>query len=276
MLSTRDIQRKIRTIRNIQQICRAMKTVSSIKLKKAEERIRASRPYAGALREMVSHLVGAEYPHPLLEVREVQTTGIVAISADKGLAGSYNANLVREALRLVRKQDSAVKVVPIGRKVNDTFRRAGFDIELAIPNLGQSAEFRSIAALADQIGERYAQGVWDRVELIYTEFGGKVTVQQLLPILPPEGEEAHGDIIYEPSPAAIIEQILPRYLRTVLFTAVLSAIAAEHAARVAAMSLATENADDLISQFTMDYNKSRQAAITNELSDIVNSAEALR
>ncbi|MHB9026593.1 MAG: ATP synthase F1 subunit gamma [Armatimonadota bacterium] len=275
MLSTRDIQRKIRTIRNIQQICRAMKTVASIKLRKAEERIRASRPYAAALREMVSHLVGAEYAHPLLEVRDIQSTGVVAISADKGLAGSYNANLVRESLRLVRSLDT-VKVVPIGRKINDAFRRAGYPFELVLPSLGQSGEFRSIAALADQIGERYAQGVWDRVELVYTEFGGKVTVQQLLPILPPEGEEPHGDIIYEPDPAAIIEQILPRYLRTVLFTAVLSAIAAEHAARVAAMSLATENADDLISQFTMDYNKSRQAAITNELSDIVNSAEALR
>jgi len=276
MLSTRDIQRKIRTVRNIQQICRAMKTVSSIKLRKAEERILAAQPYAQALRGMVLRLGGADYTHPLLEVRdEVRKTGIVAISADKGLAGSYNANLIREATNLVRRSGNTV-TFPLGRKVADAFRREKFPVDTILSPLGPSPEFRTIAALADHIGAMYGRGELDRVELVYSAYSSRVTVEQLLPILPPAEEEPIGSFIYEPSEGAVLEQILPRYLRIVLYTAVLSAIAAEHAARVAAMSLATENANDLINRLTMDYNKSRQAGITNELTDIVGAAEALR
>jgi len=276
MLSTRDIQRKIRTVRNIQQICRAMKTVSSIKLRKAEERILAARPYADALSAMVMSLGGeSDYQHPLLQVREVMRTGVVAISADKGLAGSFNTNLIRDAANLVKSQ-SGVRTITIGRKVSDAFRRMGFEIEASLNPLGNNPEFRTIAALADRIGLLYVQGVWDRVDLVFTQFGGRVTTMQLLPILPPEGDEVNANYIFEPDPAAIIDQLLPRYLRTVLYTSILSSVAAEHAARVAAMSLATDNAEDLISTLTMDYNKSRQASITGELTDIVGAAEALR
>ncbi|MHB9131895.1 MAG: ATP synthase F1 subunit gamma [Armatimonadota bacterium] len=274
MLSTRDIQRKIRTVRNIQQICKAMKTVSSIKLRKAEERIVAARPYAVALRNIVCRLSGVEYPHPLLEVRDTHHAGVVAISADKGLAGSYNTNLIRVAVNHVKALPDP-RLVPIGRKINDAFRRLDAPVEIAIGLIGQQPEFRTIAAVADNIGELYARGVWDQVDLVYTEFGRGVTIQQLLPILPPEGEAPLGDIIYEPSPGVILEQLLPRYLRIQLFTAVLSSVAAEHAARVSAMTLATENAEDLIARLTMDYNKSRQAAITTELIDIVGAVEAL-
>lgn len=275
MQSTRDIQRKIRTVRNIQQICRAMKTVSSIKLRRAEERILTARPYAEALRSMVTRLGGAETSHPLLQARPAERFGVIAISADKGLAGSYNTNVIRDASNLVKALGD-VRTITLGRKVSDAFRRQGFTIDRAINPLGNSPEFRTIAPLADYIGAQYVQGTLDRVDLVYTVFGESVTTMQLLPILPPEGEEVHGDFIYEPDPGAILEQILPRYLRTLLYTAVLSAVAAEHAARVTAMSLATENADDLIHKLTMDYNKSRQASITGELGDIVGAAEALR
>lgn len=276
MLSTRDIQRKIRTVRNIQQICRAMKTVSSIKLRKAEERILAARPYAEALSDMVQSLGReGEYEHPLLAVREVKRVGVVAISADKGLAGSFNTNLIREASNLV-KASANVTTVALGRKVADAFRRQGFAIEAAVNPLGNSPEFRDIAALADHIGALYANGMWDAVELVYTRYGGRIERMQLLPIVPPEEDLLGGSVIFEPDPAAILQQVLPRYLRTVLFTAVLSSIAAEHSARVAAMSLATENADDLIDSLTMEYNKSRQATITGELTDIVGAAEALK
>lgn len=277
MQSTRDIQRKIRTVHNIQQICRAMKTVSSIKLRKAEERILAARPYADALRTMVMRLGGAgESQHPLLQARdEINRTGVVAISADKGLAGSFNTNLIREALRLVKARPNT-QVIPIGRKIADACRREGFDVANAIAPMGNNPEFRTIADLADFIGQQYIEKHLDRVDLIYTQFGGRVTTIQLLPIVPPEDEKAVGNFIFEPSPEAIIEQVLPRYLRTTLFTAVISSIAAEHAARVAAMSLATENADEMISSLTMDYNKSRQSAITGELTDIVGAAEALK
>ncbi len=276
MLSTRDIKRKIKTVRNIQQICRAMKTVSSIKLRKAEERILAARPYADALQQMVLNLGGAgESNHPLLQVREVKRVGIVVISADKGLAGSFNANLIRESLRHARSFDHPIAVT-IGRKISDVFRREGFDVQSVISPVGGTPEYRVFAALADEIGAQFVNGVVDQVDLVYSQFGGKVTTIQLLPIIPPEGDETNANFIFEPNPEAILAQIMPRYLRTVLYTAVLSSIAAEHAARVTAMSLATENADDLITQLTMDYNKSRQATITGELTDIVGSAEALR
>jgi F-type H+-transporting ATPase subunit gamma len=276
MLSTRDIQRKIRTVRNIQQICRAMKTVSSIKLRKAEERIHTARPYAEALRTLVSHLGGSEAAHPLLEPRPVvHRTGILAISSDKGLAGSYNANLIREALLLARRSANP-QVIPIGRKITDAFRRTGLESAQTISPLGTAPEFRTFAALADYVGELYSSGQWDQVFLVFTQFGGGISTQQLLPIQPPTGDEVPADAIFEPSADAILAHLLPRYLRTLLYTAVLSSVAAEHAARVAAMALATENAEELIAQLTMDYNKSRQAAITTELGDIVSAAEALR
>lgn len=276
MLSTRDIQRKIRTVRNIQQICRAMKTVSSIKLRKAEERIMAARPYADALRNMVSRLgYATEDSHPLLQSREVRKYGLVSISADKGLAGSFNTNLLRETMNLVRSHDQ-IRMITIGRKVSDLIARQGIEVDTAISPMGVSPEYRTFAALADHIGELFVAGAWDRVDLIYTQFGGKVTTIQLLPIEPPSGEQGNPNIIFEPSAGDILNHLLPRYLRTVLYTAVLSSVAAEHAARVAAMSLATDNADEMIDRLTMDYNKSRQSTITGELTDIVGAAEALK
>lgn len=276
MLSPRDIQRKIRTVRNIQQICRAMKTVSSIKLRKAQEAITAARPYADALREMVSFLsCGGECNHSLLQVHQTDTrNGVVAISSDKGMAGSYNANLIRTATNLIKEKNDVI-VFPIGRKVADAFRRTGMNIDTAITPLG-TPEFHVIAALADHIGEQYTSGKLDHVELIYTRFGLGIVSMQLLPIVPPDDNVGAGNFIFEPSPEVIIDSILPRYLRTMLFTAVLSSVAAEHAARVASMSLATENADELIDKLTMEYNKSRQSNITRDLTDIVGAAEALR
>lgn len=275
MLSTRDIKRKIHTVRNIQQICRAMKTVSSIKLHKAEERILAARPYSDALRTMVMRLGNlGELSHPLLEVRDVQRHGVIAISADKGLAGSFNTNLLRDASRLV-KSHTSVSTITLGRKVSDAFHRQEFAVETSVTPLGNAPEFRTIAAIADYVSTLYTSGTWDQVELVYSQFGAEVTTMVLLPIQPLAGETVAGDFIFEPDANTILTQILPRYLRTVLYTAVLSSSAAEHAARVAAMSLATENADELITQLTMDYNKSRQASITGELTDIVGAAEAL-
>ncbi|MHB0938069.1 MAG: ATP synthase F1 subunit gamma [Armatimonadota bacterium] len=275
MLSTQDIRRKIRTVKNIQQICKAMKTVSSVKLRKAEERYRQAQPYADALQRVVNQLGGAALTHPLLEVRDVQRTGVVAISADKGLAGSYNANVVRQAIAQARAAGE-VGVVPIGRRVHDAYRRLGFTMEGSLWPIGTTPEFRGIAAMADHIGDLYVQGAWDRVNLVYNRHGVGVITEQLLPIQPPGEQEGQSDFIFEPNPTAILEQLLPRYLRTLLFTAVLSASAAEHAARVAAMSLASENAEELIDTLTMDYNKSRQAAITRELGDIVGASEAMR
>lgn len=276
MLSTRDIKRKIRTVRNIQQICKAMKTVSSIKLRKAEEAYRQAQPYAAALQRVVARLGGIDASHPLLEVRdEIKRTGLVAISADKGLAGSYNGNIIREAANLIR-QTANLEGAPIGKRITEAFRRMQVPVELAVSPLGTTPDYRQIAAMADHVSDQYTSGAWDRVYLLYHRFGEKVVVEQLLPLVPPEEEEGGGDFLFEPGPEAILQTLLPRYIRTLVFTAALSASASEHAARVSAMTLATENADELIGDLTLEYNKSRQAAITRELLDIVGAAEALQ
>ncbi|MEI6520737.1 MAG: ATP synthase F1 subunit gamma [bacterium] len=279
MLSTRDIQRKIRTVINIQKITKAMKTVSNIKLRKAEERIRAASPYADALRGLVSRLDASDSNHPLMQRRNVQNVLVIAISADKGLAGSYNSTIIKEAVATAKKWESeniTPQMLTVGRKVSDSIRRHGYEINSTLSPLGSSPEFSTIAALADYVGQLYIEQKIDHVDLIYTRFGEKVVNIKLLPLEQPKDEEPAGNYLYEPNPEEIIEALLPRYLRTMLFTAVISSVASEHAARVAAMSLATENADEMITDLTLEYNKSRQAAITTELGDIVGAAEALR
>ncbi len=279
MLSTRDIQRKIRTVINIQKITKAMKTVSNIKLRKAEERIKAASPYADALRGLVSRLDASDFNHPLMQNRDVKNVLIVAISADKGLAGSYNSNIIKESVIAAKKwgnDGKNVQIITVGRKVTDSMRRNGYDINTTISPLGSHPEFSTIAALADDIGKLYIDEKVDHVELVYTRFGEKAVNIQLLPLETPKEDEPTGAYLYEPNSEQILDAILPRYLRTTLFTAVISSVASEHAARVAAMSLATENADEMITDLTLEYNKSRQAAITTELGDIVGAAEALR
>lgn len=275
MQSPRDIRKKIRAVRNIQQICRVMRTVASVKLREAEARILAARPYDEALRKMVERLGGTDCGHPLLEHRPVIAhTGIIAVSADKGLAGSFNTNVVREALAQLQTVPGA-RAITIGRKVSEAVRRNEIETIASIAPLGNGADYAIIAALADHVGQLYIDGAVDRVELVYTRFGGSVITTRVLPIEPPAGVEPVGSVLYEPSQEAILDQLLPRYLRTMIYTAVLSSVAAEHAARVTAMSLATENADDLIHSLTLQYNKSRQAGITGDLTDIVGAVEAM-
>lgn len=279
MLSTRDIQRKIRTVINIQKITKAMKTVSNIKLRKAEERIKAASPYADALRGLVSRLDASDSNHPLLQRRNVQNALVIAISADKGLAGSYNSTIIKETVLTAKKwigENINPLMVTVGRKVSDSIRRQGYEINTTVSPLGSHPEFSTIAALADYIGQLYIEQKVDQVDLIYTRFGEKVINIKLLPLETPIDDEPAGNYLYEPNSEEILNALLPRYLRTMLFTAVISSVASEHAARVAAMSLATENADEMITDLTLEYNKSRQAAITTELGDIVGAAEALR
>jgi F-type H+-transporting ATPase subunit gamma len=279
MLSTRDIQRKIRTVINIQKITKAMKTVSNIKLRKAEERIKASGPYADALRGLVSRLDAGDSNHPLLRTRDIKNVLIVSVSADKGLAGSYNSTIIKETVASAKKWESqgvAPLMITIGRKVTDSIRRSGYTVQTTLSPLCSHPEFSIISALADHIGQLYTEEKVDYVELIYTRFGEKAVNIPLLPLLPPTDEEPTGNYLFEPNSEEILQELLPRYLRTMLFTAVISSVASEHAARVAAMSLATENADEMITDLTLEYNKSRQAAITTELGDIVGAAEALR
>jgi len=278
MQSTRDIRRKIRSVANIQQITRAMKTVSSVKLRRAEGRIRAARPYAHQLAELVARMAGGEVEHPYLVSRPHQRSGVVVISADKGLAGSFNVSVVREAVARLRALPQA-SAITIGRRGTDSLRRLGLPTEAALSPLGAEPASAQVAPIADLVGQLYREGRWDYVELVYTRFRGGTRVevirQQLLPVSRPEASGAVGDYLYEPAPQELLGLLMPRYLRTLVYTAVLDSAASEHAARVVAMSLATDNAEKLIDSLTLQYNKSRQSTITRELIDIVGTAEAV-
>jgi len=277
MLSTRDIKRKIRSVRSIEQITQAMKTVSSIKLRKAEQRIRAARPYADRLTEMLGALAAGEAEHPFLVARPVARAGVVLISADKGLAGSFNANVIRLAAEQMRKLPQA-SAVTVGRRGTDAFRRMGMPVQGTLPLLGAEPRSADVAPVADLVGSLFLSGQWDAVHLVYSSFrgGAKVEVvsRQILPVPRPEGRVG-GEMIYEPSMQALLGLLMPRYLRTAIFTAVLDSVASEHASRVTAMTLASENAEEMINNLTLQYNKARQATITRELIDIVGAAEAL-
>jgi len=276
MLSTRDVRRKIRSVRNIEQITRAMKTVASVRLRRAEQRIRAARPYADKMAEMLASLGSLEIEHPLLQQRPVCTAGIIIIGADRGLCGSYNHNVMRHAAQAAHQVPQA-ELVPVGRKAGDFARRAGPAARAGLRRLGDEPSFSDVAAVADQAAGLYGAGEWDAVQLVYTRYLGgqqsQVVTERLLPIEPPRG--APREFIFEPRAPVLLEALLPRFIRTRVWTAVLDAQASEHAARMIAMTLATDNAQEMIDSLTLEYNKARQSSITKELLDIVGTAEAL-
>lgn len=274
MISTRDIKRKIRTVQNIEQICRAMKTVASIRLQRMEQWLDRSRPYRQGLAGMVKRVAAVTEEHPFLQAREVKRTGLVVVTSDRGLCGGYNANTMRRALAAGDPEGTAV--IALGRRGERQFRRRGYEILDQIVPLGGEPEASAVWGVADRIGERYRAGELDRVVLVYTGFLGgmrsEVRSEVLLPVTPKEMAET--DTIFEPAPGELLSGLMRRYLRTELLGAVLQASTSEHAARVAAMTAATDNAGDMIRSLTLGYNKARQASITRELTEIVSAAEA--
>jgi len=272
--STRDIKRKIRTIRSIDQICRAMKTVASIRLRRAEQQLRRYRPYRAKLADLVAQVGAVTQEHPFLKERPIEKTALVLVTSDRGLCGGYNANAVRRALALGEPPGTVVVVV--GRKGLGQMRRRGYEVLDQIVPLGGRPDPHAIRRLADRLGGRYEAGELDRLVLVYAEFLGgtrhEVRADVVLPVKPKEA--AFAEVIFEPAPRAMLPGLMRRYLRAEVLGAVLSASASEHAARVAAMTAATDNAEDMMQSLTLDYNKARQAAITRDLAELVGAAEA--
>jgi F-type H+-transporting ATPase subunit gamma len=272
--STRDIRNKIRTVRNIEQICRAMKTVSSIRLRRAEQRLLRSRPFHAKLTELVHRVAGVTESHPYLEEREVRTTGLVLVTSDRGLCGGYNAVVTRAALALGTPADTAA--IAIGRKGQVQLRLHGYRIIDEMGLHSGEVETQSVQLLADRLGERFLRGEIDRLLITYSRFLGGTRSEIVRRLVLPIRQElaAPADVIFEPTAREMLPNLLQRYLRSELLAAVLEATASEHAARVAAMSAASDNAVEMIQQLTRDYNKARQAAITKELIEIVSAAES--
>jgi F-type H+-transporting ATPase subunit gamma len=288
MATLRDIQRRIRSVQSTQKITRAMKLVAAAKLRRAQERIIAARPYAQKMSELLGHLVtGTDADaHPLLEQREGPRRQIVIITADKGLAGAFNSNILRKSVELLRTASAAdVTLVVVGRKARDFYRRRRqWTIKKDMIGFWDRLAYGHAAELADFFIEQYQAGEVDEVHLIYNEFRS-VAVQrpiqaQLLPIPRTEGAgetaAAPADYIYEPSPEAILNDLLPRHVRTQVYRALMESVAGEYGARMTAMEAASKNAKDMISILTIHYNKARQEKITKELLDIVGGAEALK
>ncbi len=283
MASQRDIRRRIRDVGRIKQITRAMQFVAASKLKRAQDSTLAARPYSEKIDEVLADLaavLGTD-EHPLLAAREGGKRLLVLITSDRGLAGPLNTNTIRFAARAIMEHEGDIAVVSVGRKGRDAMRRARVPLEAHFAGFGDRPTFADIIPLARLITDGFVSGGLGRIDLVYPRFVSTLvqrpTVEALLPISP--GEDTAAGIpghqfLFEPRPAAVLEQLLPRYVATRLFQAVLEAKASEESSRMVAMKNATENADDLIDEYTLAYNKVRQANITREMIEIATGAQA--
>ena len=289
MPSLIDLRRRIRAVKSTQQITKAMKTVAASKLRRAQERITGARPFAQLMLGVLNSLATRVDPalHPLLAAaadRPAAPTLLIVVTADKGLCGSFNSNLLRRAGTYVADADREVALGLIGRKGRDFFVRRGFDVRYEDINVFTNLRYTHAQAMARAAIEEFTTGAARDVYLIYNEFKSvlqqRVVVERLLPIPRFEDDSAAAAEVlaghlFEPTAAEIFDELLPRHVETQLFRALLESAAAEHAARMTAMDAATRNAGEMIDQLTLYMNKMRQATITRELIEVVSGAEAL-
>lgn len=279
----RDIKREIKSKQNTKQITKAMEMVAASRLRKAQEAAQASRPYAEKLKEVVASIAAGtkDVKHPMLESRPVKKTGYLVITSDRGLAGGYNANILRKVTQTIREKhqsnDDYVLFV-IGRKGRDYFRRRNMPIVEEVTGLPDSPTFSDIKSVAYSAVQKFSEGAYDELYLYYNEFVNAITqiptAVRLLPLEEVGGNASVTSYEYEPSPEGVLEVLLPKYAETLIYSAVLDGKASEFGARMTAMGSATKNATKIINQLTLTYNRARQAAITQEISEIVAGANA--
>ena len=278
-----DIRRRIRSVKNTQQITKAMKMVSAAKLRRAQEAIFAARPYARKMMEVLNGVAARAQPdsHPLLQERGQDKILLVVVTADKGLAGGFNANIIRSAVQFLGDREGTAKDVRldvIGRKGRDFFKRRRWAIRTERLGLFQALKYSAARELATELIKIYVDGEADEIYVLYNEFKSviqqRVVVERLLPITPLtfDPKEPPLDYLYEPGPGRIFEGLLPKHVEFQVWRALLESAAAEHGARMAAMDAATNNADDMIERLTLYMNKVRQAAITKEIIEVVSGA----
>jgi F-type H+-transporting ATPase subunit gamma len=286
MPSTREIRRRIRSVGNMSQITRAMEMVSAAKMRKAQARVTASRPYSEQLRQIMSDLATQQpdpeqlQQFPLLQKRPVQNVDLIVVTPDRGLTGALNANILRRATRFVLEEAGApVRIIAVGKKARDFFVRTKQEVIAEFTGLGDSVTLDDVRIIADiAIGE-FSTGRVDAVYVVYARFVNTLVqrpeVLQILPVEPPEAQARYTDYIFEPSPADVLNSLLPRYVEVQLYQAILEGTASEHSARMVAMRNATENAKEIQQDLTLSYNKARQAQITREVSEIAAGANAM-
>ena len=281
MANVRDIRRRIRSAKNIQQITRAMKFVSAARLRKAQDRVISARPYARQMFAVLRSLAARvpEQAHPLLAQRGDENIELVVISADRGLCGAYNTNILRQAIEFLDKNSGRkVELNILGKRARDFFRRRPYAIRHEAINVLQKPSFADAAAIAKDLIEEFSKGEKDQVWIVYNEFKSvvqqRVVVEQLLPIqrLEQIDDADRLEYIYDEPPEMIFANLLPRHVEAQVFRALLEAAASEQGARMAAMEAATNNAGEMIEDLTLYANKVRQASITKELIEVVSGA----
>ncbi len=288
MAGAKEIRSKIASIKNTQKITRAMEMVAASKMRKTQDRMRASKPYATKIYNVVRHIARAtsEYRHPFMSARDIKRIGLIVVTSDRGLCGGLNANLLRETISSMRKWQTDGKEIDlcvIGRKGQAFFKRVGGRVIASVDHLGDTPGVKDLLGAVKVMLDAFYQGEIDALHIVYNEFVNTMTqkpvMEQLLP-LPTAEEDSKTlghfwDYIYEPDAKELLDALLERYIELQAYQAVVENIACEQAAKMIAMKNATDNAGDLIKEFQLAYNKARQAAITQELAEIVGGAAAI-
>jgi F-type H+-transporting ATPase subunit gamma len=271
----------------MQQITRAMEMVSAAKMRKAQTRVTASRPYSDQLRQIMSDLATQQpdpeqtAQFPLLQKRPIQNIELIVVTPDRGLTGALNTNILRRASRFVLDEAGApVQIIAVGKKARDYFVRTRQEVVAEFIGIGDNVTLDAVRPIADIAIDDFASGKVDAVYVVYARFVNTLVqrpeVMQILPVEPPPAHEGgYADYIFEPSPAAVLNDLLPRYVEVQLYQAILEGIASEHSARMVAMRSASDNAKEIQQELTLSYNKARQAQITREVSEIAAGANAL-
>jgi F-type H+-transporting ATPase subunit gamma len=285
MSTLRDIKRRINSVKNTEQITKAMKMVAASRLRKAQDAILASRPYAHKMLEVLSSLALRTNPqaHPLLQIREPKKVCLVVVTSDRGLCGAFNSNIIRRAEKFIREhQEWEIELHLVGRKANDYFKRRDVNIRKVSLNILSDVSFPHAIALGEEVVKDYLAGDTDKVYMVYNEFKSaiqqKVIVEQLLPIVPMEITTDYYPVEYtfEPSEDILLAELLPRHINVQVYRVFLESVASEHGARMTAMESASKNAAEMIEKLTLVYNRTRQAAITTELIEVVSGKEAMK
>lgn len=297
MATAREIHRHMKSVKNIGQITKAMKMVAAARLRRAQERAAASRPYAIKIKEVLSNIVGdkgtlsglSPKKHPLIQKRPVKKVGFLVMCSDKGLAGAYGSNVLKHAMGEILKVKGEVVIITCGRRARDFFRHRGFNVIQAHFGFSDKPSYNNAVEIAYDAAQRFADEQFDELRIVYTLFKSALsqtpTNETILPLEPPAEEapkggeaqvKANTQYLFLPEAEEILADLAPRYLETVIYAALVQSAASELGSRMTAMSSATDNAAKLVKSLELNYNKARQALITRELTEICGGAEALK